>query len=79
MSWIVRLFRRGAVALLIVLVRLYQWLISPLLGPCCRFQPTCSEYFIQSLRRHGVFRGIGRGLRRIGRCHPWGASGYDPP
>ena len=79
MSQIIRFTSRCAVAWLVALVRLYQWLISPLLGTCCRFQPPCSEYFIQSLRRHGVFRGLARGLRRIARCHPWGASGYDPP
>ena len=61
------------------LVRCYQLLISPWLGPSCRFQPTCSEYFIQAVRKYGAVRGAFRGLRRIGRCHPWGGSGYDPP
>lgn len=65
--------------LLIALVRGYQLAISPLLGPRCRFQPTCSQYFIESVRKHGAIRGAWRGLRRIGRCHPWGGSGYDPP
>lgn len=79
MSTLLRRIGRVGAALLIGLTRLYQWLISPLLGPCCRFQPTCSEYLILSLRRHGVCRGLWRGLRRLARCHPWGASGYDPP
>jgi putative membrane protein insertion efficiency factor len=65
--------------LLIGLVRCYQYAISPWLGPRCRYQPTCSQYFIESVQKHGVIRGSWRGLRRISRCHPWGGSGYDPP
>ncbi|WP_145058426.1 membrane protein insertion efficiency factor YidD [Adhaeretor mobilis] len=61
------------------LIRGYQYTISPWLGPSCRFQPTCSEYTIRSIRKHGVLLGCWRGLRRISRCHPWGGSGYDPP
>jgi hypothetical protein len=64
---------------MIGLVRCYQLGVSPWLGPRCRFQPTCSEYFIQAVRKYGAVRGALRGLRRIGRCHPWGGSGYDPP
>lgn len=65
--------------LLILLVRGYQLCISPWLGSNCRFQPTCSAYFIQSVRKHGAVRGAWRGLRRIGRCHPFHSGGYDPP
>ena len=64
---------------LIAVVRAYQLLLSPLLGRRCRFYPTCSEYFIVSVRRHGVIWGTWRGVRRICRCHPWHAGGYDPP
>jgi putative membrane protein insertion efficiency factor len=64
---------------LIVMVRLYQWLLSPLLGRHCRFEPTCSVYFIESVRKYGAIRGGWRGLRRICRCHPWNPGGYDPP
>ena len=64
---------------LIAAVRCYQLGISPWLGPRCRFQPTCSQYFIEAVRKYGAVRGSWRGLRRIGRCHPWGGSGYDPP
>ena len=60
------------------LVRLYQWLVSPWLGGNCRFQPTCSEYAITALRRHGVVRGGWLAIKRIGRCQPWGGQGYDP-
>jgi putative membrane protein insertion efficiency factor len=65
--------------LLIAAVRCYQLGISPFIGPRCRFQPTCSQYFIEAVQKYGAFRGSWRGLCRIGRCHPWGGSGYDPP
>jgi len=61
---------------LIGLVKLYRLAISPWLGMNCRFQPTCSEYAIEALRKHGVFKGSWLAMRRIGRCHPWGGSGY---
>jgi len=64
---------------LILLVRLYQWLISPAFGPRCRFEPTCSEYFIGSLKKYGLLRGVPRGLWRILRCNPWNPGGHDPP
>lgn len=63
---------------LILLVRSYQVAISPLLGSNCRYQPTCSSYMIEALRVWGPLRGTWLGLRRVGRCHPWGAHGYDP-
>ena len=63
---------------LIGLVQLYRVLLSPWLGANCRFQPTCSEYTIEALRTHGAVRGSVLAAKRIGRCHPWGGSGYDP-
>ena len=63
---------------LIGLVKLYRLAISPWLGMNCRFQPTCSEYAIEALQKHGVFKGTWLAAKRIGRCHPWGGSGYDP-
>jgi len=63
---------------LIGLVKLYRLAISPWLGMNCRFQPTCSEYAIEALQKHGVFKGSWLAAKRIGRCHPWGGSGYDP-
>ncbi len=60
------------------LIRAYQWLISPLLGPNCRFSPTCSEYAVTAITEYGVFRGGWLALRRIGRCHPFNAGGWDP-
>jgi putative membrane protein insertion efficiency factor len=64
--------------LLILLVKFYKAVISPHLPSACRYQPTCSSYMVQSLEKHGLFRGLWLGLRRIGRCHPWGGHGYDP-
>lgn len=64
---------------LVFLVRVYQVTLSPWIGQSCRYEPTCSHYFIGAVRKYGPFRGAIRGLRRIGRCHPWGGSGYDPP
>ena len=63
---------------LIGLVKLYRVTLSPWLGMNCRFQPTCSEYAIEALQTHGLFKGSWLAAKRIGRCHPWGASGYDP-
>ncbi|MGF1532471.1 MAG: membrane protein insertion efficiency factor YidD [Bernardetiaceae bacterium] len=65
-------------AILIGLVRLYQGAISPYLPRSCRYTPTCSAYMIEALREHGPWQGLGLGLRRIGRCHPWGGHGHDP-
>ncbi len=59
-------------------VRAYQLFISPLLGPMCRFQPTCSEYMRRAVLTHGVVRGVFLGVKRISRCHPWNEGGYDP-
>ena len=61
-----------------LLIRAYQLVISPLLGPRCRFLPTCSEYAAEAFARHGFWRGLCLIIGRIGRCHPWGGSGYDP-
>ena len=63
---------------LLILIRGYQLIISPLLGSNCRFMPTCSEYAMESLRSHGLIKGIYLTVKRIGKCHPWGSHGYDP-
>ena len=62
----------------ILFVRCYQVVLRPLLPPVCRYEPTCSEYTIEALRRHGAFRGTWLGGKRILRCNPFGGSGYDP-
>jgi len=64
---------------LVLAVRGYQRFISPLLGPMCRFSPSCSEYFIQAVKKYGAISGSWRGMRRIMRCHPFHPGGYDPP
>jgi putative membrane protein insertion efficiency factor len=64
---------------LIVLARVYQWTLSPLIGRQCRFEPTCSNYFIGAVGKYGAIRGGWRGVARIARCHPWHPGGYDPP
>ena len=63
---------------LLILIRGYQLIISPLLGSNCRFMPTCSDYAMESLRSHGLIKGIYLTVKRIGKCHPWGGHGYDP-
>ena len=65
-------------ALAISLIRIYQWTISPLLGPNCRFYPSCSQYAAEAIERFGVLRGAWLAVKRIGRCHPWHPGGYDP-
>ncbi|MBK7409218.1 MAG: membrane protein insertion efficiency factor YidD [Saprospirales bacterium] len=59
-------------------IRLYQWFISPLLGSSCRYNPTCSHYMVGAIQEWGILKGIWLGMKRIGTCHPWGGSGYDP-
>jgi putative membrane protein insertion efficiency factor len=63
---------------LIILVRIYQWILSPLFPSVCRYQPTCSHYMIESLQIWGPLKGSYLGIKRIMRCHPWGGHGHDP-
>jgi uncharacterized protein len=65
--------------LLVLAARAYQWTLSPLIGRHCRFEPTCSNYFILAVGKYGAVRGTLRGLARIARCHPFHPGGYDPP
>jgi putative membrane protein insertion efficiency factor len=65
--------------LLIAAVRVYQWTLSPLVGRYCRFEPTCSNYFIGAVEKYGAVRGACKGVARICRCHPFHPGGYDPP
>lgn len=64
--------------LFILPIRFYQLYISPMFPPVCRFTPTCSQYAIEAIRKHGVVKGLYLAVRRLLRCHPWGGSGYDP-
>lgn len=72
-------FIRGLlVAILVIPIRFYRQCVSPLLPPSCRFTPTCSQYALEALQKHGPIKGLWLTVRRILRCHPWGGSGYDP-
>ena len=73
------MIRRLLTAGLVSLIRFYQVGISPLIGPSCRFTPTCSAYAIGAIRRYGPLRGCYKACRRILRCHPCSPGGYDPP
>ena len=66
------------IIILIKLIRFYQVAISPWLGKNCRYQPTCSQYMLEALKVHGLYKGVFLGIKRILSCHPWGGSGYDP-
>jgi len=61
-----------------LLIKGYQYLISPYLPNACRYNPTCSQYAIEAITKHGVLKGTYLAIKRIGSCHPWGGSGFDP-
>ncbi|MBW2170374.1 MAG: membrane protein insertion efficiency factor YidD [Deltaproteobacteria bacterium] len=63
---------------LLALIRAYQYILSPIFTPACRFHPTCSEYAFDAIRRHGALRGSLMALARIARCHPFHRGGFDP-
>ena len=63
---------------LLKIIRGYQLFLSPVLGSSCRFEPTCSSYTHQAIDQHGAIKGTFLGIKRIGKCHPWGKGGYDP-
>jgi len=62
----------------ILLIKIYQYVISPAIGPKCRFTPTCSHYAVDALKKHGLFKGSWLAAKRISKCHPGGSGGYDP-
>lgn len=64
--------------ILVFLLRVYQYALSPMLGRSCRFHPTCSQYGIEAVQKYGALRGGGLTLRRVCRCHPWNPGGFDP-
>ena len=64
--------------IIIILIKVYQYSISPLLGPRCRFNPTCSNYTIDAFKKHSIFKASSLSFKRIIKCHPWGNSGDDP-
>ncbi len=70
--------RKAATFLLLLPVYFYRYALSPMFPPTCRFTPTCSQYAVEALKKHGPAKGLWLTLRRLLRCHPWGGSGYDP-
>ncbi len=73
-----KLLAKPFVYLFLLLIKIYQYFLSPLLGASCRFTPTCSQYGIEAIQKYGPFKGMWLTLKRIGRCHPWGGHGHDP-
>ena len=73
-----KFINKALVWVLMLPILFYRACISPRTPPACRFTPTCSQYALEALRKHGPFRGTWLALKRIARCHPWGGSGYDP-
>jgi uncharacterized protein len=65
-------------ALAVLLIRIYQWTVSPLRGPTCRFYPSCSQYALEAVQRFGVLKGAALSVARLARCHPFHPGGYDP-
>jgi len=72
------MLRKILIAPFVLLVKIYQWIISPLLPKSCRYEPTCSHYALEALKVHGLFKGGILAVKRIASCNPWGGSGYDP-
>lgn len=70
--------RRLLLALLVGGVWCYRYTLSPLLGPRCRYLPTCSAYCLEALARYGPWQGLWLSVKRLARCHPWGGAGHDP-
>ncbi|MBX9891224.1 MAG: membrane protein insertion efficiency factor YidD [Chitinophagaceae bacterium] len=62
----------------LLLIRFYQYVISPMIGPKCRYTPTCSAYAHEAINKHGPLKGLWLAIKRISKCHPWGGHGYDP-
>jgi uncharacterized protein len=79
LSDVLRWPERLIIGLLVGIIWVYQRTLSPMLGNACRFEPSCSRYMVECLRKCGLFRGLAKGLRRVSRCHPWDPGGYDPP
>ena len=78
MRWLYRGFKNLLSKLMIGLIKLYQVTLSPYIGRACRYTPTCSNYGIEAIQKHGTFKGFWLTLKRVLSCNPWGGSGYDP-
>ena len=78
MKWLSKLLKAIVGAVFITLIKVSQYLLSPMLGAYCRYTPTCSQYGVEAIKKYGAFKGGWLTLKRIGRCHPWGGHGHDP-
>lgn len=78
MSKFMKYFRSFLIFILLIPIRLYKYFISPMIGPSCRYTPTCSQYAVEALKKHGPIKGLYLTIKRILSCHPWGGHGYDP-
>jgi putative membrane protein insertion efficiency factor len=78
MEKFISLFKQILILPFIIIIRFYQWVISPALGPKCRFTPTCSQYAAEALKKHGLAKGFVLSVKRISKCRPGGGQGYDP-
>jgi len=72
------MLKKGLKTVVILLIKIYQKVVSPWTPATCRYNPTCSSYSIDALQKHGLWKGFVLTIKRIGSCHPWGGSGYDP-
>ena len=72
------MLKKGLKAVVILLIKIYQKAVSPWTPATCRYNPTCSSYSIDAFQKHGLWKGFVLSIKRIGSCHPWGGSGYDP-
>ena len=72
------MLKKGLKAVVILLIKIYQKAVSPWTPASCRYNPTCSSYSIDAFKKHGLWKGFVLTIKRIGSCHPWGGSGYDP-
>ena len=72
------MLKKGLKAVVILLIKIYQKAVSPWTPASCRYNPTCSSYSIDAFQKHGLWKGFVLTVKRIGSCHPWGGSGYDP-
>ena len=78
MNVLLIILKKGLKALVILLIKVYQRVVSPWTPASCRYNPTCSSYSIDAFQKHGLWKGFILTIKRIGSCHPWGGSGYDP-
>jgi len=72
------MLKKGIKAMVILLIKIYQKVVSPWTPASCRYNPTCSSYSVEAFQKHGLWKGFVMTIKRIGSCHPWGGSGYDP-